>query len=178
MPLFWTVSEAGQGWPAEHWRLFWVTEVQKGTPSYSCVIAGSCGFPETCNWKGKDKTSFISLGYQILFTDKVGWFIFLYFGCSLVFLLLAWLFFPPICFSVHPHAYQCIISTVIIFCTVMSKNRCVYCQENMSFHLKPYNRTDWKVHDYWTFWAGELVCISLFFKNHNLLVWTETGAFS
>lgn len=100
MSVFYTVFEAGQGWPAEHWCLFRVTEVQKDIPPYSCMIAGNFVFPEKSSWKGKDKISFISLGYQTLFTDKVGLFCFRLFPCF--FIVGFAVFFPP------PYAFQCI----------------------------------------------------------------------
>lgn len=100
MSVFYTVFEAGQGWPAEHWCLFRVTEVQKDIPPYSCMIAGNFLFPEKSSRKGKDKISFISLGYQTLFTDKVGLFCFRLFPCFFVVGFAG--FFSP------PYAFQCI----------------------------------------------------------------------
>lgn len=48
-----------------------------GTERHSSLFlhdSKNCVFPEKCSWKGKDKISFISWGYE---TDKVGWFCFL-----------------------------------------------------------------------------------------------------
>lgn len=95
--------------------------IEWGTERHSSLFLHDskyCVFPEKCSCKGKDKTSFVSWGYE---TDKVGWFCFLF------------LFF--IYFSMHPNAYHGRISTVH-FCTGMSENGCVYCQENVSFHLE------------------------------------------
>lgn len=113
------------------WASFWVTRVQKGTTAYFCMIAKNCAFPEKCCWEGEDKTRFVSWGYG---TDKMRWF------CLLGFFVVGLLwegFFVCVFFNIlfKTSQYQWQDQHSDYFCTGMSENECVYCQENVSFHL-------------------------------------------
>lgn len=127
----------------QHWCSFWVTQVQKSTLVHSCMIAGNCVFPEKCSWKGKS-ASYLWVIKLCLLT-KWGGFVCLFWLFPCLFFVVGLLPQPPICFLLHPHAYQCRVSTRIIFALKCLKtNMCIV--RKKSFHLKPYNRADWKAH--------------------------------
>lgn len=100
------------------------SEWLKGTPAYFCMI-GKTVFPEKCSWKGKIKpASYL----EVMKLTKLGWFCFLvcYGRVFLVFYILF-------------NASQCLPwqnRPSVHFCTGMSENGCVYCQENVSFHFE------------------------------------------
>lgn len=122
MPLFSMIFEADQGWPGLNIGLH--SEWLKGTPAYFCMI-GKTVFPEKCSWKGKIKpASYL----EVMKLTKLGWFCFLvcYGRVFLVFYILF-------------NASQCLPwqnRPSVHFCTGMSENGCVYCQENVSFHFE------------------------------------------
>lgn len=134
--------------------VFQVTEAEESTPHYSCMIAGNCVFAEKGKITWRCEADFIKLCLPL----KWG-------GLGVFGLVVSLGFFccSFSCFVGSPPCLPVRSKHNDNFYNGMSENRCVYCQENTHFHLKPYDRVYWKAHHCWTFWARDLVCISLIF---------------